>query len=82
MRAAAAAAGGHAGAQLAVMGEAAVGARVSVWWPMDGQWFAGQVGRGRARDLAAPQARCIVSGAAPLQQRGGRRAGGVGYQDG
>ncbi|KIY92615.1 hypothetical protein MNEG_15347 [Monoraphidium neglectum] len=43
MRAAAAAAGGHAGAQLAVMGEAAVGARVSVWWPMDGQWFAGQV---------------------------------------
>ena len=43
MRAAAAAAGGHAGAQLAVMGEAAIGARVSVWWPMDGAWFEGVV---------------------------------------
>jgi len=43
MRAAAAAAGGHAGAQLAVMGEGAVGARVSVWWPIDGKWFNGVV---------------------------------------
>ncbi len=43
MRAAAAAAGGHAGAQLAVMGEGAVGARVVVWWPIDGKWFNGVV---------------------------------------
>lgn len=43
MRAAAAAAGGHAGAQLAVLGEKSVGAKISVWWPIDGAWFNGVV---------------------------------------
>lgn len=43
MRASAAAAGGHVGAQVAVMGETAIGAKVLVWWPLDEQWYPGMV---------------------------------------
>lgn len=43
MRATAAAAGGHTGAQLSVLGEAAVGAKVSIWWPLDEAWYPGMV---------------------------------------
>ncbi|KAK9917248.1 hypothetical protein WJX75_002338 [Coccomyxa subellipsoidea] len=42
-RAAAAAAAGHSGAQVAVNGASAVGARVSVWWPLDEEWYMGTV---------------------------------------
>ena len=42
-RAAAAAAAGHSGAQLAVLGEEAVGAEVEVWWPLDEDWYRGTV---------------------------------------
>ena len=34
---------GHSGAQLAVLGEAAVGAKIEVWWPMDEKWYTGVV---------------------------------------
>jgi hypothetical protein len=34
-----------AGAQLAVMGAKAVGAHISVWWPLDESWYSGEVGR-------------------------------------
>jgi hypothetical protein len=34
---------GHAGAQLAVLAEGAVGAAISAWWPLDEAWY--QVGR-------------------------------------
>jgi len=43
MRAAAAAAAGHAGAQLAALGESAVGADLAAWWPLDGAWYSGTV---------------------------------------
>lgn len=43
VRATAAAAAGHAGAQLAVLGEKAVGADVEVWWPLDQAWYKGVV---------------------------------------
>jgi len=43
IRAAAAAASGHSGAQIAVHGEAAIGARVEVWWPLDEDWYQGVV---------------------------------------
>ena len=43
IRAAAAAAAGHSGAQLAVLKEAAVGARVKVWWPLDEDWYSGSL---------------------------------------
>ncbi|BDA42016.1 probable BsuMI modification methylase subunit YdiP at N-terminal half [Coccomyxa sp. Obi] len=42
-RAAAAAVGGHSGAQVAVAGESAIGARISVWWPLDEDWYTGFV---------------------------------------
>lgn len=38
-RAAAAAAAGHSGAQIAVLKHAAIGARISVWWPLDEHWY-------------------------------------------
>lgn len=38
-RAAAAAAGGHSGAQIAILKQAALGARISVWWPLDEHWY-------------------------------------------
>jgi hypothetical protein len=37
----AAALSGHAGAQVAVNGEGAVGARVSVWWEGDQRFYSG-----------------------------------------
>ena len=40
IRAAAAAAAGHSGAQLAVLGADAIGARAKVWWPLDENWCA------------------------------------------
>jgi hypothetical protein len=43
VRAAAAAMAGHVGGQLALLGEAAIGARISVWWPLDEAWYNGQV---------------------------------------
>ncbi|KAK9799826.1 hypothetical protein WJX73_006324 [Symbiochloris irregularis] len=43
IRAAAAAAAGHSGAQLAVLREGAIGARIRVWWPLDEDWYAGTV---------------------------------------
>jgi hypothetical protein len=43
VRCAAAAAGGHAGAQVAIAREAAVGARVSVFWRDDDDWYTGTV---------------------------------------
>lgn len=39
----AAALAGHAGAQVAVQGEAALGARVAVWWDGDQTFFEGTV---------------------------------------
>ncbi|CAL8467770.1 g7308 [Coccomyxa elongata] len=42
-RAAAAAAGGHSGAQVAVAGDSAIGARISMWWPLDEDWYTGFV---------------------------------------
>ncbi len=38
-RAAAAAAAGHSGAQIAILKQAAIGARISVWWPLDEHWY-------------------------------------------
>lgn len=38
-RAAAAAAAGHSGAQIAILKQAALGARISVWWPLDEHWY-------------------------------------------
>ena len=43
IRGAAAAAAGHSGAQLAVLGEAAIGATVQIWWPLDENWYTGVV---------------------------------------
>ncbi|KAJ9523028.1 hypothetical protein QJQ45_023804, partial [Haematococcus lacustris] len=43
VRAKAAAAAGHVGGQLAVLGDRSLGARVSVWWPLDEEWYQGQV---------------------------------------
>ena len=43
VRATAAAAAGHGGAQLAVLGDKAVGAEVDVWWPLDQAWYNGVV---------------------------------------
>jgi len=45
VRATAAAAAGHAGGQLAVLGEKAVGADVEVWWPLDQAWSTRRVVR-------------------------------------
>lgn len=42
-RAHAAAASGHTGAQLAVLGAECIGARVLVWWPLDSEWYTGTV---------------------------------------
>ncbi|CAL5222508.1 g4882 [Coccomyxa viridis] len=42
-RAAAAAAGGHSGAQVAILGDQALGARISVWWPLDENFYVGTV---------------------------------------
>ncbi|KAL0032292.1 hypothetical protein WJX79_002892 [Trebouxia sp. C0005] len=42
-RAAAAAAAGHSGAQIAILKQAAIGARISVWWPLDEHWYSGVV---------------------------------------
>ncbi|KAK9835784.1 hypothetical protein WJX74_007899 [Apatococcus lobatus] len=42
-RAAAAAAAGHAGAQLAVLGQAAIGAAISLFWPLDQAWYGGKI---------------------------------------
>ncbi|WIA22484.1 hypothetical protein OEZ85_004780 [Tetradesmus obliquus] len=41
VRATAAAASGHAGAQLSVLGDKAVGAEIDVWWPLDQAWYKG-----------------------------------------
>jgi hypothetical protein len=46
VRATAAAAAGHGGAQLAVLGSKAVGARIKVWWPLDQDWYQGMVSDG------------------------------------
>jgi hypothetical protein len=43
VRATAAAASGHGGAQLAVLGDKAVGADIEVWWPLDQAWYKGVV---------------------------------------
>ena len=43
IRSAAAAAAGHAGAQLAILGEAARGAKIKVWWPLDEDWYEGTI---------------------------------------
>lgn len=43
VRATAAAAAGHAGAQLAVLADKAVGADIEVWWPLDQAWYKGVV---------------------------------------
>jgi hypothetical protein len=43
VRATAAAASGHAGAQLSVLGDKAVGAEIDVWWPLDQAWYKGLV---------------------------------------
>ncbi len=43
VRAAAAAANGHAGAQLSVLEDKCIGAKVSVWWPLDEAWYTGTV---------------------------------------
>eukprot|EP00884_Botryococcus_braunii_P018914 jgi/Botrbrau1/5706/Bobra.0071s0038.1 len=43
VRCAAAAAAGHSGAQLALYGERALGARLQVWWPADEAWYPGTV---------------------------------------
>lgn len=43
IRTAAAAAAGHAGAQLSVLGEAARGAKVKVWWLLDERWYEGLI---------------------------------------
>ncbi|GAX78498.1 hypothetical protein CEUSTIGMA_g5937.t1 [Chlamydomonas eustigma] len=43
VRATASAAAGLTGGQLAVLGADAVGARVSVWWPLDEAWYEGTV---------------------------------------
>jgi hypothetical protein len=43
VRATAAAAAGHSGAQLSVLGDKAVGAEVEVWWPLDQAWYRGVV---------------------------------------
>lgn len=42
-RVAAAAAAGHSGAQVAARGQRAIGARLSVWWPLDEEWYSGSV---------------------------------------
>ncbi len=46
VRARAAAAGGHPGAQLGVLGSTAIGAKITVYWPMDKAWYPGMVGWG------------------------------------
>lgn len=43
VRATAAAAAGHTGAQLSVLGPRCVGAKISVWWPLDEAWYIGEV---------------------------------------
>jgi hypothetical protein len=43
VRAKCAAAAGHSGAQVSVLGADAAGARVEVWWPEDEQWYKGVV---------------------------------------
>ena len=43
IRAAAAAAAGHSGAQLAVLGGSACGAKVKLYWPLDQKWYTGTV---------------------------------------
>ena len=43
VRATAAAAAGHVGAQLSVLGDKAVGADIEVWWPLDQAWYKGVV---------------------------------------
>ena len=43
IRASAAAASGHTGAQLAALGRKCIGARISVWWPLDEKWYSGFV---------------------------------------
>jgi hypothetical protein len=49
VRATAAAASGHAGAQLSVLGDKAVGAEIDVWWPLDQAWYKGLVSDSRHR---------------------------------
>lgn len=43
VRATAAAAAGHAGAQLSVLGDKCVGAEIDVWWPLDESYYKGVV---------------------------------------
>ena len=66
-RAAAAAAAGHSGAQIAILKQAAVGARISVWWPLDEHWYR----------CALPWGRGGVLG-----EGGNRGVGGAGHCDG
>jgi len=42
-RVAAGAEAGHFGAQLAALGDGAVGARVKSWWPLDAAWYAATI---------------------------------------
>jgi hypothetical protein len=65
-----AAAGGAEGAALAARGAAAVGARISVWWPLDEAWYDGLVrnrrgDRGVWRQGARAQEGAAGTGALP-----------------
>lgn len=51
VRATAAAAAGHAGAQLSVLGDKCVGAEVEVWWPLDEAYYKGLVREGGGGEL-------------------------------
>jgi hypothetical protein len=56
-RAREAAAAGSEGGLLAARGEGAVGARVSVWWPLEEGWFKGVVSVGASGSVGLP---CVV----------------------
>jgi hypothetical protein len=53
VRATAAAASGHAGAQLSVLGDKAVGADIEVWWPLDQAWYKGVVSDSLISNIAS-----------------------------
>jgi hypothetical protein len=69
LRACAAAASGHVGAQLSVLGDKAVGARLRVYWPLDQAWYEGVVSGGREAGKRQRRAagRCALPrGSCPL----------------
>lgn len=71
VRAFAAAAAGHTGAQLAILGTGAVGAKVNVWWPLDEDWYPGVV------TGCVPHTPCISvapTGVSLLVRRSGHKA--------